>query len=71
MEFTNPVAGNLEDDQWRKLRITWDASAEEFNAYFDFNADGDTDDSYECLQLANAGLFGDGSLFEESFFYQT
>ncbi len=68
-EFTNPIVGNLEDDQWRKLRLTWNASAEEFNAYFDFNADGDTYDNNERLQLANTGLFGDGSLFGETSVY--
>ena len=62
-EFTNPFDGELEDDNWRTFRVTWDASTQEFNAYFDFNGDGDTYDIYERLQLTNAGLIGDSSLF--------
>lgn len=41
--------GNVEDGQWRRTKIFWDSTNEEFTVFLDRNADGDMTDSGEKL----------------------
>lgn len=59
--------GNIEDGQWRKTKIFWDAFQDSITVFFDKNADGDMDDSgeilFEDVSVDLGGLFAGSSGF--------